>query len=122
MMEGWALWWEVVMEEKEGCEAWPRTGREELLRKGGGAPAMVLGGIQFESCGVGVNNGRRTTAHVNWSRKVQYAEKSRRKGLASVRPAFLWLIGRNSGADVIHPVVCRTTSNVPDMLHACASD
>lgn len=29
------------MEEKEGCEAWPRTGREELLRKGGGAPAMV---------------------------------------------------------------------------------
>ena len=40
-MEGWALWWEVVMEEKEGCEAWPRTGREELLRKGGGAPAMV---------------------------------------------------------------------------------
>ena len=41
VMEGWALWWEVVMEEKEGCEAWLRTGREELLRNGGGAPAMV---------------------------------------------------------------------------------
>ena len=65
VMEGWALWLEVVMVEKEACEAWPRTGREDVVRKGGGAPAMVAG----SRCRVGwcgVKHSERTRSHVSF--------------------------------------------------------